>query len=782
MRAYSQRHVYDDKQLNAYSAGYAGIRTGRPAYDGPDRPSSKDSALDLSHFSMKGKMDYLYNQPKRLGTYVPPRVGKTRGLLDERNYRDSSMTPVKHLHQLEDRQHNSRPWQSGYENTDLMSDTSYRIDRFATPPSEQFTDTDPNSSAWEKELLYRNLNTNGRGGSASARSPDGIGGTSSAFRHQGEGQYVSGTRSPYVSASGKRYDMDVRNRRESCRYESDYINHALNENSYSGGANVYSGERYDGKDRNTSASRNGYGHRLASSSETRYNPEYGNLSSPSHRSLHPATPPTGSEQRYEGKVCASGQRLDNEWRTTSHSRQTFDPKIRNYSSSDARLHGELGHPHATEQLDRYAENDDSAPLVTLPRHRPSELQRSYSRDVLTFSDIESGRHCVGGARAEIPHPHTQRRGPDRLVITRDSGDTLSAEEGGVAEAGHSGSSAGRPSERPSLTRQKLDELISYTPGGGHVSGRVPALNARSGTAIPCGTRDRQAESRQGTSGAMERVLAPRVMTCSSDKRASTPAAASSRTDRRAATPGGPGKDASALRVPDSTRSHHRQATPSARHRSVDKREATPGARQNQLQGENVHEAALQTRAQSLFERNKIHRERDHGARTQQGLDKNDSARQEQEREHSLYSPPPLGAEGVPSSNHSAAEPKSAFLAQIQETVKRNAPVQYIKKVFDVGGDFDLATGVFVAPITGVYVFSYQIFPAFVGKYEVELHKNGTVVSRTRGENLKIGPSEASTVTQHAKAGDSYWLQISRGGHLHKGTYSCFSGTLVAMED
>ncbi|KAK7487423.1 hypothetical protein BaRGS_00021385 [Batillaria attramentaria] len=103
-------------------------------------------------------------------------------------------------------------------------------------------------------------------------------------------------------------------------------------------------------------------------------------------------------------------------------------------------------------------------------------------------------------------------------------------------------------------------------------------------------------------------------------------------------------------------------------------------------------------------------------------------------------------------------------------------------MYDVGQDFDVTSGVFVAPHNGVYVFSYQIFPKFMGSFVVDLYKNGRVATRMHVTDMKVGPSDATAVAEHARAGDRYWIQASKGGELHGGPYSFFSATLVADED
>ncbi|PVD19651.1 hypothetical protein C0Q70_20141 [Pomacea canaliculata] len=125
-----------------------------------------------------------------------------------------------------------------------------------------------------------------------------------------------------------------------------------------------------------------------------------------------------------------------------------------------------------------------------------------------------------------------------------------------------------------------------------------------------------------------------------------------------------------------------------------------------------------------------------------------------------------------------AEHKVAFLARVDVDVAANAPIPFHAVDFNVGNAYDPLSGIFTAPHSGVYLLSTQIFPQFAGDVLVDLYKNGGIIIRMRVFDSTSPTSESTSITDHANAGDKYWVQVNVGGHIYAGAHSFFSVTIV----
>ncbi|KAK7455909.1 hypothetical protein BaRGS_00039443 [Batillaria attramentaria] len=120
--------------------------------------------------------------------------------------------------------------------------------------------------------------------------------------------------------------------------------------------------------------------------------------------------------------------------------------------------------------------------------------------------------------------------------------------------------------------------------------------------------------------------------------------------------------------------------------------------------------------------------------------------------------------------------KVAFLARLSvSNVPSNTPIHFPLVAFNIGTAFNPNTGVFTVPIAGM-------FRIYGGDTLVDLYKNGQVEVRMLVYDVKVGTSEASSITQHCNVGDRYWVQVTKGGPTHNGVHSFFSAALVSADE
>ena len=116
---------------------------------------------------------------------------------------------------------------------------------------------------------------------------------------------------------------------------------------------------------------------------------------------------------------------------------------------------------------------------------------------------------------------------------------------------------------------------------------------------------------------------------------------------------------------------------------------------------------------------------------------------------------------------------------------------------NIGGAFDLSAGIFTAPRTGIYFFSFIGFPVFLEPssivrmvIKVGLFLNGNLIGLGESEeaNSLSNQNEQLSLqsTLNLKAGDKIWLKITRtsgaGEYLFDaGGWNHFSGWLLEEE-
>ena len=107
-------------------------------------------------------------------------------------------------------------------------------------------------------------------------------------------------------------------------------------------------------------------------------------------------------------------------------------------------------------------------------------------------------------------------------------------------------------------------------------------------------------------------------------------------------------------------------------------------------------------------------------------------------------------------------------------------------VTNIGQRYNQHTGIFTAPVSGVYVFTYTVIPFASSYIPVEVIKNSAVIGSTSARvHSHYRDNTGCTVVIQLSAGDVCYLRtnskISPIGDIYSGSdaYSSFAGWILA---
>ncbi|KAL4223363.1 Complement C1q-like protein 4 [Mactra antiquata] len=107
-------------------------------------------------------------------------------------------------------------------------------------------------------------------------------------------------------------------------------------------------------------------------------------------------------------------------------------------------------------------------------------------------------------------------------------------------------------------------------------------------------------------------------------------------------------------------------------------------------------------------------------------------------------------------------------------------------ITDIGGGYDNKTGIYVVPLTGLYMFQCSLLDHMAGahgtsKLHAEIVKNGNMLVRVFAHSEDTYRDQGSNlVFIPANKGDQIWVRVVDNGDLGLGGqfYSTFSGTMM----
>jgi hypothetical protein len=131
----------------------------------------------------------------------------------------------------------------------------------------------------------------------------------------------------------------------------------------------------------------------------------------------------------------------------------------------------------------------------------------------------------------------------------------------------------------------------------------------------------------------------------------------------------------------------------------------------------------------------------------------------------------------------------AFTAAIKPTVvyhlKHMDTIKFETVITDIGGGYNNQSGLFVAPVSGIYVFSCSLMDHDASQgvmVHAEIIHNQRVLGRifAHAEGGSYRDQGAQTVFTHVNQGDQIWVRTIDNPDLALGAelYSTFSGYLL----
>lgn len=109
------------------------------------------------------------------------------------------------------------------------------------------------------------------------------------------------------------------------------------------------------------------------------------------------------------------------------------------------------------------------------------------------------------------------------------------------------------------------------------------------------------------------------------------------------------------------------------------------------------------------------------------------------------------------------------------------PYKFDMVIFNDGNAYDPVLGVFTAPYSGVYIFSFQIFTHLAERPTIDIKVNGNIAARMAVDTTNETPqSDSTTLTVKLLRGDRVWAEAgdSSAIDVYGPNHTFFSGALL----
>ena len=116
--------------------------------------------------------------------------------------------------------------------------------------------------------------------------------------------------------------------------------------------------------------------------------------------------------------------------------------------------------------------------------------------------------------------------------------------------------------------------------------------------------------------------------------------------------------------------------------------------------------------------------------------------------------------------------------EITTTAKAKLKFNQVDK--NDGQGYNVSTGVFTAPVAGMYHFYWSLLFYYGGDVTIDFKLNGTEKVRSyRNTDDGDTSSTSGSIYLRLKVGDQVYLEADRaGGKIHNGRFSTFGGELI----
>ncbi|XP_030286075.1 complement C1q-like protein 4 [Sparus aurata] len=135
---------------------------------------------------------------------------------------------------------------------------------------------------------------------------------------------------------------------------------------------------------------------------------------------------------------------------------------------------------------------------------------------------------------------------------------------------------------------------------------------------------------------------------------------------------------------------------------------------------------------------------------------------------------------------SKSKTKVAFSALIEKggaygPFKTDITLAYNKVLTNIGDAYNSSTGVFTAPITGVYYFNFFYHAGGKHASKLELFKNSEMIVRSSDHKSDSDGADngGNAVVLQLQQGDQVYVHMPANHHVWAGDHTTFSGFLLS---
>ena len=123
-----------------------------------------------------------------------------------------------------------------------------------------------------------------------------------------------------------------------------------------------------------------------------------------------------------------------------------------------------------------------------------------------------------------------------------------------------------------------------------------------------------------------------------------------------------------------------------------------------------------------------------------------------------------------------------FKADPVPSVGNHGILKFDNVVYATGGGYDVHTGTFRAPVSGMYVFYIEVMSVDTHSIQVALVKEGTTLDIIHAEGSVYDYQGTLLTPVHLSVGERVWVQHYWGDTvLRGGWWAVFSGYLVDVD-
>ena len=126
---------------------------------------------------------------------------------------------------------------------------------------------------------------------------------------------------------------------------------------------------------------------------------------------------------------------------------------------------------------------------------------------------------------------------------------------------------------------------------------------------------------------------------------------------------------------------------------------------------------------------------------------------------------------------------SSFIAHTPNNGSVNAILVFTQTIENIGSNYDTSTGLYTAPIKGLYTFSFSLLLYGTSNTGNHFYKNGSdigIIIQNSSEDGNFLDSSQATINIHLEAGDTFGV-YNKGAdneQVHESNKTWWSGGLV----